>query len=147
MSIDSPVHADAIEGRCLCGAVTIDVGRHRAEVGACHCGRCRRWTGVALNVFLAAPDQVTVSGPVATYPGEIAERAFCATCGTSLWLRNKDGGDYEFLVGVFDGARDYPLISEIYIDRAFASCRFAGDHKRATQAEYEAKNTHIADPA
>ena len=32
-----------------------------------------------------------------------------------------------------------------YIDRAFASCRFAGEHTRATQAEYEAKNAFIAE--
>lgn len=146
VSIETPVYADAIEGRCLCGDVTILVGRHRAELGACHCTRCRRWSGVALNVFTAEPDQVRVDGDVAIYPGEIAERAFCPRCGTSLWLRNP-GEVYEFMVGVFDGARDYPLISEIYIDRAFASCRFAGDHKRATQADYEAKNPFIAEDA
>lgn len=144
MSIETPIYADAIDGRCLCGDVRIRVGRHRAEVGACHCARCRRWTGVALNVFTAPPDQVTVEGPVAIYPGEIAERGFCARCGTSLWLQNP-GEDYEFMVGAFDAARDYPLISEIYIDRAFASCRFAGDHARKTQAEYEAKNPHLGD--
>ncbi len=144
MSLESPVYADAIEGRCLCGNVAIRVGRHRAEVGACHCARCRRWTGVALNVFTASPDQVTVAGDVAIYTSEIAERGFCPRCGTALWLRNP-GEDYEFMVGAFDGAKDYPLISEIYIDRAFASCRFAGTHKRATEAEYEAKNPHIAE--
>lgn len=144
MSIESPVYADGIVGRCLCGDITIRVGRHRAEVGACHCTRCRRWSGVALNVFTAAPDAVTVEGKVAIYPGEIAERGFCPRCGTSLWLRNP-GEDYEFMVGAFDGAADYPLISEIYIDRAFASCRFAGEHTRATQAEYEAKNAFIAE--
>ncbi len=144
MSIEEPVYAEGIEGRCLCGAITIRVGRHRAEIAACHCTRCRRWTGVALNVFTAAPEEVVVEGEVGIYPGEIAERGFCPRCGTSLWLRNP-GEEYEFMVGLFDGAKDYPLISEIYIDRAFASCRFAGDHKRATQAEYEAKYPFIAD--
>jgi len=144
MSIEDPVHADGIDGRCLCGDVTIRVGRHRAEVGACHCTRCRRWTGVALNVFLAEPDQVEVTGPATIYPGEIAERAFCPRCGTSLWFRDNDD-TYELMVGIFDGAKDYPLISEIYIDRAFASCRFAGEHKRAKQAEYEAKNAFISE--
>ena len=144
MSIEAPVYADRIEGRCLCGAVTIRVGRHRAEIGACHCTRCRRWSGVALNVFTAAPEEVVVDGEVGIYPGEIAERAFCPRCGTSLWLRNT-GEEYEFMVGLFDAAGDYPLISEIYIDRAFASCRFAGEHKRATEAEYEAEHPFIAE--
>jgi hypothetical protein len=33
--------------------------------------------------------------------------------------------------------------SEIYTDRALASVQLAGDHRRATRAEYEAKNAHI----
>ncbi|MEM0948368.1 MAG: GFA family protein [Pseudomonadota bacterium] len=144
MSLENPVYADAIEGRCLCGAVRMCVGRHRAEVGACHCARCRRWTGVAYNAFSAEPDQVIIEGEVAIYAGKIAERAFCPRCGTSLWLRNP-GEEYEFMVGAFEDARDYPLISEIYIDRAFASCRLAGDHRRKTQAEYEAANQHTAE--
>ena len=45
--------------------------------------------------------------------------------------------------GLFDAARAWPLRSEIYIDRAFESARLAGDHKRATRAEYEAKNPFI----
>jgi len=147
MSIEVPVYADKIDGHCLCGAVSIRVRRHRAETGACHCTRCRRWAGGVFNVFRAAPDQVTVTGPAATYPGEIAERGFCPRCGTSLWLRDNAGGDYEFMVGVFDGAAEYPVISEIYIDRAFASCRLAGDHRRKTQAEFEADHPFIPEAA
>ena len=33
--------------------------------------------------------------------------------------------------------------SEIYTDRALASLRLGGDHRRATRAEYEAKNPHL----
>lgn len=145
MSRAEPVMADNITGRCLCGAVTIDVGRHRAEVGACHCSRCRRWTGSALFVFTAEPDQVEVRGPVRVWTHEIAERASCEVCGTLLWLRSH-GDVYEFQVGLFDAAKDYPLISEIYTDCAFAAVTLAGDHRRATMAEYEAKNP-IVEPA
>ncbi len=130
---------DALSGRCLCGAVTVTIGRHRPEVGACHCSRCRRWTGSALFQFEAEPDEVEVSGPVKSWRHEIAERAFCGTCGTLLWLKDFDG-PYEFQVGLFDGAKDFPLISEIYTDHAFKAVTLAGDHKRATSAEYEAKN-------
>lgn len=140
MSIEEPVMANGLEGRCLCGAVTVRVGRHRAEVGACHCSRCRRWTGSALFAFEA--EELEHDGPVVTWQHEIAGRAFCGTCGTLLWLVNKDG-TYEPQVGLFDGAADYPLISEIYVDDAFAAVRLAGDHRRATKAEYEAKNRTV----
>ena len=77
-----------------------------------------------------------------TWKHEIAERASCDTCGTLLWFKDHDG-PYELQVGLFDAAKDYPLISEIYTDCAFAAVTLAGDHKRATAAEYEAKNQHV----
>lgn len=134
--------AENITGRCLCGAVTVHVGRHRAEVGACHCSRCRRWTGSALFVFLAEKGAVRTEGPIRIWTHEIAERASCETCGTLLWLKDHDG-PHELQVGLFDAARDYPLISEIYTDHAFGAVRLAGDHKRETSAEYEAENRNV----
>ncbi len=142
MSYDDPVMAEGIAGRCLCGAVTVQVGRHRAEVGACHCSRCRRWTGSALFVFQAEEDAVELTGPVRIWKHDIAERASCETCGTLLWFKDFDG-PYEFQVGLFDAAKDYPLISEIYTDCAFAAVPLAGEHRRATAAEYEAKNRTV----
>lgn len=139
MSVENPVMAENITGRCLCGDVSVTVGRHRAEVGACHCSRCRRWTGSALFAFSAEVDEVEVTGPVRIWKHKIAERASCGTCGTLLWMRSH-GKAYEFQVGLFDAARDYPLISEIYSDCAFASVSLAGEHRRATLAEYEAKH-------
>ncbi len=142
MSYENPIMAENITGRCLCGAVEVRVGRHRAEVGACHCSRCRRWTGSALFVFVADKGAVEANGPIRVWNHEIAERASCETCGTLLWLRDHDG-QHELQVGLFDAAKDYPLISEIYTDCAFASVSLAGDHKRATMADYEKKNRNV----
>ncbi len=127
-----------IEGRCLCGAVTIRVGAHREGVSACHCTMCKRWTGGVYLMFTAAPEEVEISGPVKTYRSSpFAQRAFCETCGSHIWLRD-DGGEYEFMPGLFEAAADYPLISEAYADQAMASVPLAGAHKRTTRAEYEA---------
>jgi hypothetical protein len=49
--------------------------------------------------------------------------------------------------GLFDALLDAPLRSEVYADRAMASVRLGGDHRRATQAEYEAKNQYVAGDA
>lgn len=142
MSHHDPIKAENITGRCLCGAVTVNVGRHRAGVGVCHCSRCRRWTGSALFVFEAEPEEVEVSGPVRRWKHEIAERASCDTCGTLLWLRNH-GDIYEFQVGLFDAAKSYPVTSEIYTDCAFAAVSLTGNHERETMAESEAKNPTV----
>jgi hypothetical protein len=143
---------DALTGRCLCGAVTITVdGAHDPRVGACHCRMCQRWSGGLFLCFNAQASAVTVTGEVRTHQSSpFAERAFCPTCGSHLWMREvgEDGAasrdaDYELMPGSFDDAPAWPLRSEIYVDRAFASARLAGDHKRATRAEYEARNPAV----
>ena len=136
-----------LEGRCLCGAVTIRVdGLHDPRPGACHCRLCQRWSGGLFLCFHAAAEAVTVEGPVTRYASSaFAERAFCATCGSHLWMRDLDGAapGYDLMPGLFDAIHDQPLRSEIYTDRAMAAIRLQGDHRRATRAEYEAKHPHI----
>lgn len=135
-----------IEGHCLCGAVTIRVGHHGGFTGVCHCRMCQRWSGALFASFNAPAEGVTVTGAVARFQStDFAERAFCPTCGSHLWMRNTDRDDapYDLMPGLFDAARDIPLKSEIYTDRALPGLALAGDHRRATRAEYEAKNLHI----
>ena len=136
-----------LDGACLCGAVRIAVdGAYVAAVGVCHCSMCQRSSGLVWGAFEAAADAVTVSGPVTHYASTpFSERAFCPSCGSNLWLRNTDRADaeYELMPALFPEARDFPLISEIYTDRAPAYVPLSGDHRRATRAEYEATNPHL----
>lgn len=136
-----------LDGACLCGAVQITVdGAHVAAVGVCHCSLCQRSSGLVWGAFEASADAVTVTGPVSRYASTpFSERAFCAVCGSNLWLRNTDAADaeYELMPALFPAARDFPLISEIYTDRAPAYASLSGDHRRATRAEYEARNPHL----
>lgn len=134
-----------MEGHCLCGAVTLRVKRHGGFTGVCHCRMCQRWTGgLYISVPVEAAD-VTISGPVARYrSSEFAERAFCSVCGSHLWYREQsDDAYYGLMPGLFDAAREIPLKSEIYVDRALPGLALPGDHRRATRAEYEAKNLHL----
>ncbi|UWQ35275.1 GFA family protein (plasmid) [Leisingera sp. M527] len=139
--------SDILEGRCLCGAVKIRVdGAHDPRPGACHCRMCQRWTGGLFLCFEADAEAVVVEGPAVRYQSSaFAERAFCSTCGSHLWMRDvdKDGAPYDLMPGLFDAALSWPLRSEIYADRAMASVRLEGDHKRATRDEWEAQNPFI----
>jgi hypothetical protein len=138
-----------LAGHCLCGAVTIRVaGDHDPRPGACHCRMCQRWSGGLFLCFNADADGVTVEGPVARYmSSDFAERAFCSVCGSHLWMRNITGKGYDLMPGLFDAVRDQPLRSEVYSDRAMASVRLQGDHRRATRAEYQQKNQYVAGDA
>lgn len=134
---------DALHGRCLCGAVTLDVAHHDGAVGACHCRLCQRWGGVFL-AFEADEAEVTVTGEVRTFPSTpFSERAFCPVCGTHLWLRDVGNPTLDLMPGPFDAAAAFPLRSEVYADRAMASVRLAGDHPRVTRADYEARHLHL----
>jgi hypothetical protein len=136
-----------LTGHCLCAAVTVRVtGTHDPRVGACHCRMCQRWSGGLFLCFDADAEGVTVDGPVTRYASTgFAERAFCSVCGSHLWMRETDAENapYGFMPGLFNAARDFAMRSEIYTDRALASVQLTGDHRRATRAEYEAKNTFI----
>lgn len=135
-----------IEGHCLCGAVSVRVTGHGGFIGACHCRMCQRWSGALFVSFNAPADAVTVTGEVTRYQSApFAERAFCPRCGSHLWMRNTEADDssYDLMPGLFDAARDIPLQSEIYTDRALPGLALAGDHRRATRAQYEARNPHL----
>jgi hypothetical protein len=133
-----------MSGRCLCGAVTVTMAAHGGFTGACHCRMCQRWTGGLYLSFPARPEDVAFEGPVKVYRSSgFAERGFCGVCGSHLWFRDlAEGATWGIMPGQFDAARDIPLRSEIYVDRALPGLALAGDHRRATRAEYEAKNPH-----
>lgn len=136
-------------GHCLCGAVTVRVaGGHDPRPGACHCRMCQRWSGGLFLCFNADADGVAIDGPITRHASsDFAERAFCSVCGSHLWMRDRTGNSYDLMPGLFDEARDWPLRSEVYADRAMASVRLEGDHRRATRAEYENKNQYVTGDA
>ena len=75
-----------VQGQCLCGAVQITVTDAPGWVGVCHCDMCKRWSGAVFASFPASDFQVT--GPVVEHASSKASfRAFCGTCGSSLWYK------------------------------------------------------------
>lgn len=133
----------AIEGHCLCGAVRVRVERLAGTMSACHCSMCRRWSG-GIQMGIDA-EGVTVEGPVRTYASSpFAERAWCDTCGSALWLRDVPDGAHELVPGLFENAGGARLDREVYADRAPEGYALAGDHQKVTAAEYEAGNRHVA---
>src|SRR5256885_2975991 len=72
-----------MNGHRLCGAVSF-VSPQAGEIGACHCGYCRRWGGGPMLTVHCGPDVKFEGGEnIGTYASsEWAERAFCRQCGT-----------------------------------------------------------------
>lgn len=135
-------------GRCLCGAVTLKVTDLPRAISACHCTMCQRWSGGIMFGIGVDTDDLTVTGPVKTFASStFAERAWCGTCGSALWLRDTvDGGRlYELVPGLFENAGGAVLDHETYADRCPDGYALAGDHPRISATEYETANRHVKD--
>lgn len=78
-------------GRCLCGAVTYELGDVMATV-VCHCDHCQRQSGSAFSLNLIThTSQLTIDGELRTYvergengDDEYVYRKFCGTCGSPI---------------------------------------------------------------
>ena len=124
-----------MNGRCLCGAVGINSPAAK-EIGACHCGFCRRWGGGPMMAVHCGPG-VTFTGAeqIGVYASsEWAERAFCKTCGTHLYYKLLATGEFFVPAGVFD-ADDFELASQIYIDKKPAYYAFANQTPMLTEQQ------------
>jgi hypothetical protein len=98
----------AIRGSCLCGGVRFQVLPPFLRASHCHCDRCRKHSGTAVCTqarvkkeqfkLLQGAELVRVYGK-----GEGAVKAFCQTCGSSLFGGEwPDGEQVSIRMGAFD---------------------------------------------
>lgn len=125
-------------GRCLCGEVRFSA-KVVADVDACHCGMCRRWTG---GVFMGVHAEDVVAedeGALGVFrSSDYGERVFCRTCGSSLFWRMQDGSSAHVAVSALDDMSGLNFAREIFIDAKPAFYDFANSTRRMTGAEFVA---------
>ena len=79
-----------ITGGCLCGAARYQISAPPMDVAYCHCRMCQRFTGgqiVAGAIYSKGNIRFTQGEPKYYKSSPIAERGFCANCGSSLMYR------------------------------------------------------------
>lgn len=121
--------------RCLCGAVRFFLAEPLREVGMCHCGICRRWSGgVPLAGGMTGAVTVTADDALRWYASSAwGERGFCARCGSSLFWRQKGArGGWLVSVGALPSVDNLRLVQHIYIDDKPAFYDFTGGARRLT---------------
>lgn len=125
-----------LEGRCLCGAVTVKSTMTTPDLRACHCDMCRRQNSGAFVSVSNDVQDVQATGPVEVYrSSEWAERAFCRTCGSTLWYGTTHDGARNLSAGLFENAAGGTLKMEFFADNCPQGYAFAGDHKKLTASE------------
>lgn len=124
-------------GGCLCGAVRYTALVAEPHMDVCHCGMCRRWSGGTFMAVSAQELKIEDDTQLGVYKSsDWAERLFCKSCGTSLFWRMTQGGD--FLAASFQSLDDtagFSFTSEIFIDEKPDLYSFAGARARKTGAQ------------
>jgi hypothetical protein len=92
-----------LTGGCQCGAVRFALSAAPVKVSICHCRMCQKAAGAPFASFadIELGDFAWTRGkPSAFRSSSIAERDFCANCGTPLSCRRIDGP--RIMTGTFD---------------------------------------------
>jgi hypothetical protein len=103
-----------ITGRCLCGEVRFQISELPSDVSYCHCRMCQRSSGGQVNagaIVARAALRFTQGEPKYYKSSPIAERGFCANCGSSLTYRPllPEWSDWiDVTLAMFDKPEDFP---------------------------------------
>lgn len=101
MATSKPV----LTGGCQCGAIRFALSAAPSRVSLCHCRMCQKATAAPFASFADIPNANfawTRGKPSSFKSSSIAERDFCAACGTPLSYRKIDGDSIEIMTGAFD---------------------------------------------
>jgi len=94
-----------LTGGCQCGAIRYALYAPPEEASLCHCRMCQKATG---NLFIPlarvslANFAWTHGAPTVFASSSIAERGFCAACGTPLSFRYVESSSISVTIGSLD---------------------------------------------
>ena len=94
-----------LTGGCQCGAIRFATSATPLRISICHCRMCQKAAGAPFASFadFDRKDVRWTRGMPATFrSSSIAERGFCAICGTPLSFGRIDGPRIEIMTGAFD---------------------------------------------
>jgi hypothetical protein len=99
MSMDVQAYA----GGCACGAIRFEIAAEPVMAGHCQCRDCQRDSGTGHASHMAFPraaahllGQATLWDKTAE-SGNIVSRAFCPTCGSSVYSTNNGMPELVFI--------------------------------------------------
>ena len=105
-------------GRCLCGAIAVEIRGALRDVVVCHCGQCRRQHGAPPSYTAAAWADVSVNGRkhLKWYQSsQDARRGFCRICGTSLFWEPMGSGRVSIAAGCLDKPTNLRTVRHIFV--------------------------------
>ena len=135
---------DSVEkhGRCLCGKIELHAQAVDVHVHACHCNMCQLWNGgptfsvsCGTQVSFSNADNITVYRSC-----EWAELGFCKICGSHLFYRLVESGDYLLHPGSLESSDELILEEQVFVDEKPSWYSFANQTTNLTGAEVFARH-------
>ncbi len=95
---------EPMAGGCQCGHVRYRVAVEDHDAYLCHCRMCQRATGGVFAALKQVPRAAVTwtREPDRYRSSPIAQRGFCARCGTPLTYEGDDSDHLDLTVGSFD---------------------------------------------
>jgi hypothetical protein len=122
---------------CLCGAVKITANEINPKFTVCHCNTCREWGGAPFfAVQCSTSVKIEGSDKVKLYDSSSwASRGFCNECGTHLFFKLKQSGEYNIAVDIFKNLAGLEMDMQYFSDQRPGYYCFSNKTKEMTKAE------------
>ncbi len=125
-----------LNGQCMCGAVTFTATAGKPVVVACHCDMCRRWSaGPFMALTCRTVDFQGEENIGRIRSSDWAERGFCKQCGSNLFYRIVERGDYQMAAGLFEDQSALRLSLQVFTDHKPDFYDFRNETKMMTEEE------------
>jgi hypothetical protein len=139
----------AVTGGCQCGAVRYSSSQLMDNAHICHCRMCQKAVGNVFAALVGAPNDRLVwtrGEPAVWASSDLAERGFCARCGTPLFYRSIGGTRTGLTIGSLDDPALAPPHVQVGMEGryAFMDGLLALPDEGTTEAEMPAEAAQIA---
>lgn len=109
----------AVDGSCLCGAITFEIKGPLRGVINCHCTQCRKWTGHYVAATAAWKHNLEINDSEDNLrwyrSSPDAQRGFCTNCGSSLFWKGSNTDTITILAGTLNGATGLTTEAQIHV--------------------------------
>jgi hypothetical protein len=109
------------QGACFCGAVAIEASGEPLEMGYCHCGSCRAYSGAPVSAFVLWKEAEVRVVKGAEFVGRfnksgMSDRQYCAKCGGHLMTHHPALGLTDVRPAVLRGFAFKPVVHLNYAE-------------------------------
>ena len=105
------------KGSCNCGGVNWEAKGEMRPIVACHCGQCRKQTGLFYAATASDDVNLTIDGDALKWfhASATAKRGFCGECGSALFWKHQDQDYTSILAGSIDGPSGLEIEKHIFV--------------------------------